>query len=109
METIAVVLSVDRAKTEDFESGFRAHELPIWEDFRARGVMVRASLSKLEISSHPEGDAQQYLVVAVFASDEGHDLHDDDPRFEEWNAIADTYQVADGKAFGGETLIDIAT
>jgi hypothetical protein len=109
METIAVVLSVKRDQVEAFEAGFREHELPIWRDFEAEGVMTRASLSRLDISSAPRGDAVQYLVVVDFATDEGHHRHDNDPRFQAWNAIADTYQVGDGMAFGGETILKVGS
>ncbi len=107
METIAVVLSVKPDQVDTFEAGFREHELPIWHDYEADGVMTRASLSRLHISSAPRGDAVQYLIVVDFATDEGHHRHDNDPRFEAWNRIADAYQVGDGMAFGGETLIKV--
>jgi len=107
METIAVVLSVKPEAVEAFEAGFREHELPIWQDFNRRGVLVRASITKMAISSAPIGDAVQYLIVAVFADDEGHHLHDHDPRFRAWNELADTYQVAEGMAFGGETFLQV--
>jgi hypothetical protein len=105
MDTVAVVLSVKPDQVEAFEAGFREHELPIWTDFRDRGVLVRASLTKMDISSVRRGDAVQYLIVAVFAGHEGHDLHDSDPRFQAWNRTADAYQSGDGLAFGGETLL----
>jgi hypothetical protein len=105
METIAVVLSVKPDQVEAFEAGFREHELPIWHDFEARGVMTRASLTKMDISSIPRGDAVQYLIVVDFATGEGHHEHDNDPRFNEWNAIADAYQVGGGVALGGETIL----
>ncbi|MEA2608646.1 MAG: hypothetical protein QOJ75_889 [Chloroflexota bacterium] len=107
METIAVVLSVKPDAVEVFEHGFREHELPIWEDFQARGILVRASITRMDISSAPNGDAVQYLIVAVFATGEGHHLHDADPRFRAWNELADAYQVADGMAFGGETFLQV--
>jgi hypothetical protein len=107
METIAVVLSVKPDKVEAFEAGFREHELPIWQDFQSRGILVRASITKMEISSAAKGDAVQYLIVAVFADGEGHHLHDDDPRFRTWNKLADAYQVAEGMAFGGETFVQV--
>ncbi len=107
METVAVVLSVANDRTTEFEAGFREHELPIWQDFNARGVMLTASLSRLDISSHPVDGATQYLIVVLFATGEGHHEHDGDSRFAAWNTLADTYQVADGKAFGGETIIRI--
>ena len=43
----------------------------------------------------------------MFADGEGHHLHDQDPRFRAWNKLADTYQVADGMAFGGETFLQL--
>ncbi len=107
METIAVVLSVKPDLVAEFEAGFRAHELPIWNDFHARGVLVRASLSRMDISSQPRDGAIQYLILAVFADGDGHHLHDDDPRFVEWNKLADAYQIGGGMAFGGQTLIQV--
>ena len=107
METIAVVLSVGEDQVEAFERGFRRQELPIWQDFVGRGILVRASLSRLDISASRVSQATQYLVVAVFATDEGHHLHDQDPRFNAWNEAADAFQVADALAFGGETIIHV--
>jgi hypothetical protein len=107
METIAVVLSVKPDQVETFEAGFREHELPIWRDYEAEGVMTRASLTKMDISNAPRGDAVQYLIVVDFATGEGHHRHDADPRFEAWNKLADAYQVGDGMAFGGETILKI--
>jgi hypothetical protein len=107
METIGVVLSVKLDKIAEFEAGFQAHELPIWRDFNARGVLLRASLSRMDISSRPVDGATQYLIVAVFADGEGHHLHDNDPRFNAWNKMADAYQVGGGMAFGGETILHV--
>jgi hypothetical protein len=44
METIAVVLSVKPDQIEAFEAGFRQHELPIWQDYEASGVIGRRGL-----------------------------------------------------------------
>jgi hypothetical protein len=108
METIAVVLSVKPDQVTAFEAGFREHEVPIWKDFRDRGVLLRASITKMDISTVARGDAVQYLIVAVFADGQGHHLHDNDPRFQAWNKMADAYQVGDGIALGGETFLEVA-
>ena len=68
---------------------------------------MRATLNRLEISTKKVDGAVQYLVVAIFAGDEGHHAHDSDPRFEAWNREADTYQVADPYVFGGETIVTV--
>jgi hypothetical protein len=105
MQTVTVVLSVGKEHVEAFEAGFREHELPVWRDLLGRGVMQRASLSRLDISSRSVEGAVQYLIAVEFATDEGHHEHDHHPGFEAWNKLADQYQIADALAFGGDTLI----
>ena len=105
METITVVLSVGNDHVGEFEKGFRDKELPVWQDLRSRGALVSASLSRLDISSRAVAGATQYLVVAVFATGEGHHEHDNHPGFAAWNKQADEYQVAEALAFGGETIL----
>ncbi len=108
METVAILLSVGRDRADEFEAGFRQHELTVWRDLQARGLMADASLNRLDITSHEVADSIQYLVVAVFTSDEGHHAHDNHPGFKAWNEIADAYQVADPLAFGGATILHLA-
>ena len=105
METVAIVLSVGADRVEKFEAGFREHEVPVWEDLRVRGLLARATLNRLDISSRPVDGATQYLVVVTFTSGEGHHVHDGHPGFKAWNEIADAYQVGEPLAFGGETVI----
>ena len=108
METVAVVLNVANDKVASFEEGFREHELPVWKDLEARGLLVRATLNRLDISSRPVTGATQYLVAVIFSSGEGHHVHDSHPGFQAWNEIADTYQVGEPLAFGGETVVSLA-
>jgi hypothetical protein len=107
METVAVILSVGTDRVDEFEAGFREHELPVWRDLEERGLLVGATLNRLDISSKPVDGATQYMVVAIFSTEEGHHAHDAHPGFEAWNAIADTYQVGGALAFGGETVIQL--
>jgi hypothetical protein len=107
VETIAIVLSVGRDRVDEFERGFDEHELPVWRDLLARGLLIRASLSRLDITTRPVAGSTQYLVVAVFATGEGHHEHDSHPGFQAWNKIADAYQVGEALAFGGETILQL--
>ena len=34
METVAVVLNVAEHRTDEFESGFREREVPVWRDLQ---------------------------------------------------------------------------
>lgn len=105
MQTIGIVLNVGKEQVEAFESGFREMEAPIWADLHARGLLIMATLTKLDITTKGVDGAAQYLVVAIFATDEGHHEHDGDPRFEAWNKQADAYQVAEPFVFGGDTIV----
>jgi hypothetical protein len=109
METIGIVLTVGNEHVEAFERGFREHEVPVWQDLQDRGLMLRGSLNRLDISSQPADGATQYLIVAVFATGEGHHAHDEHPGFRAWNEIADRYQTGPAMAFGGETIVRLPT
>ena len=107
MQTIGIVLNIGRDQVEGFERGFREMEAPIWEDLHGRGVLTMATLTRLDISTKKVDGAVQYLVVAIFATDEGHHLHDNDPRFEAWNKRADAYQIAEPHVYGGDTIVNV--
>ena len=107
VQTIGIVLNVDIGQAEEFERGFRAEEAPIWADLHSRGLLVMATLTRLDISTKKTAGAVQFLVVAIFATDEGHHAHDQDPRFEAWNKRADTFQVAEPYVFGGDTIVNV--
>jgi len=107
VQTIGIVLNVDSAQTDEFEQGFQAEEAPIWADLHGRGLLVMATLTRLDISTRKAEGAAQYLVVAIFATDEGHHVHDNDPRFEAWNKRADTFQIAEPYVFGGDTIVNV--
>lgn len=106
MHTVAVILNVAADKAGEFERGFREHEYPVWEDLFGKGKMVRASLQRLEITSHEVEGAAQYMVVATFPGHD-HDAHDSHPGFKRWDRRAEGYQIAEPLAFGGETIVQI--
>jgi len=105
MQTIGIVLNVGPDQVDAFERGFREMEAPIWTDLHARGLLTMATLTRLDISTRKVDGAAQYLVVAIFATDEGHHEHDGDPRFEAWNKQADAYQIEEPFVFGGDTIV----
>lgn len=105
MEAVGIVLNIDERKVEEFERGFREHELPIWEDYVGRGIMLHASLTRMDIATRPIKGAVQYLISVSFADGEGHHLHDADPRFQAWNEIAEAFQVETPLVTGGEIIV----
>jgi len=105
MEAVGIVLNIDAGKVAEFERGFREHELPIWEDYVGRGIMLHAYLARMDISTRPIKGAVQYLISVSFADGDGHHVHDADPRFQAWNEIADTFQVEAPIVTGGEIVL----
>ena len=105
VQTIGIVLNVGEDQAAEFERGFKEMEAPIWGDLHARGLLTMATLTRLDISTKKVERATQYLVVAIFATDEGHHEHDNDPRFGAWNKRADAYQITEPFVFGGDTLV----
>ena len=107
MQTVGIVLNVAADQAEEFERGFREMERPTWDDLHARGLLVMATLSRLDISTKSVPGAVQYLVVAIFSTDEGHHAHDSDARFEAWNTRADAYQIAEPHVYGGDPIVHL--
>ena len=65
MQTVGIVLNVGRDQTDAFERGFRVMEEPIWDDLHARGELVMATLSRLDISTIGQDGAVQYLLCCT--------------------------------------------
>jgi hypothetical protein len=107
MQTVGIVLNVAADRADEFERGFRAKELPTWQDLSGQGLMVMATLSRLDISTVRVEGAVQFLIAVVFADEQGHHAHDSDPRFEAWNREADAYQIAEPYVFGGDTIVNV--
>lgn len=108
MHTASIVLNIAADKADEFEQGFREYELPTHQDLYERGLLVMSLLARVDdITTNPVEGAVQYLVVAVFREHEGHDAHDNDPRFKAWNKKADAYQVKEPFVFGGNTIVNV--
>jgi len=107
MHTVSIVLNIAADKADAFEHAFEENEVPIWRDLHEKGIMVRASLSPLDISTVTKKGAKQYLVLAQFKEASGHHAHDSDPRFERWNEMADAYQPEEPFVFGGDSLYEV--
>ncbi len=106
MHTASIVLNIAADKADEFERGFKEYELPTHRDLHERGLLVMSLLARItDISTQRVDGAVQYLVTAVFEGIEGHNAHDEDPRFKKWNKIADAYQVEGPFVFGGDTIV----
>ena len=87
-EATGIVLRIAADRTAEFESMFEAEELPIWDDFTARGLFLDARLVKVRGGNEVRDGVQDYLLQILAANSAAHSDHDDDPRFKAFLAKA---------------------
>jgi hypothetical protein len=80
-QVTAIILHIAGAKKEEFEHLFREEEMPIWQDFVARGKFIQASLSPVEGGSEEREGIQDYILHVELRGMAEHSEHDRDPRF----------------------------
>jgi hypothetical protein len=103
-QTNAIVIRIRKDQVAEFERLFEAEELALWDDFAARGVLLRASLTRVGFGSEESEDYRCYVIIAEFPSMAGHTAHDDDPRFKAFLKKARAFQPEGPSVWGGRTL-----
>lgn len=103
-QTNAIVIRIRKEQAAEFERLFEAEEIPIWDDFASRGVLLQASLTRVAFGSEESEDYQCYVIIAEFPSMAGHSAHDDDPRFNAFLKKARAFQPRGSSVWGGRTL-----
>jgi hypothetical protein len=99
-----IVLSIDAARTTEFEALFRSGEYPTWERLGGSGKLLYASLTRIAFGPQKQQGIEQYLVVAEFTGMDGHEAHDEDSAFKEYNRRADDFQPVEPIVFGGYSV-----
>jgi hypothetical protein len=103
-EVTGIVLRIAEDRTAEFETMFAAEELPIWDDFTARGLFLDAKLVKVMGGSEVKPGVQDYLLQIVAADTSAHSTHDADPRFQSFLAKAMKMQPTQPLVWFGEPL-----
>jgi hypothetical protein len=103
-QTNAIVIRIRKEQAAEFERLFEAEELPIWDDFAARGVLLGGSFTRVAYGSEESENYTCYVIVAEFPSMAGHSAHDDDPRFNAFLTKARKLQPEGPSVWGGQTL-----
>ena len=93
----------------DFENLFAAEEVPIWDDFTARGRFLEARLVRAAGGSEERSGIQDYILHVVAADHEAHEEHDRDPRFRAFLAKAKEFQPEGPLVWFGDTIFERRT
>jgi hypothetical protein len=108
-QTNAIILRIRADQADEFERMFRDEELPIWDDFAARGKLLSASLTRATYGTEEERWKEQriveYILVAVLTGMGAHGEHDSDARFNAFLRKAKKLQPEEPLVWGGDTTI----
>ena len=104
LEATGIVLRIAADRTAEFESMFEAEELPIWDDFTARGLFLDARLVTVRGGSEVKDGVQDYLLQILAEDSRAHSAHDADPRFQSFLAKAMKLQPVEPLVWFGEAI-----
>ena len=113
-EVAAIILRVAADRTSEFEAMFEEEEIPIWDEYTAKGLFVEASLTRVEGGSeNPTGTygggpvgIQDYILHVVATDHDAHSEHDNDPRFASFLEKAKLLQPKSPLVFFGTPLFE---
>jgi hypothetical protein len=103
--TIAIILHIAADRAADFEAMFVAEEIPVWDDYTARGLFLECSLTRVNDGSEMKKGLQDY-ILHIIATPEGHNQHDHDPRFASFLERTKQLQPAEPLVWFGEQIFE---
>lgn len=108
-ETVAIILSFREAEADRFEALFEAEVYPLWQEFKANGRMLAASLTPVLDGSHDEMKAgmRKYILHVEVPGRGDHNAFDTDPRFKQFLEKALPLQPEEAKVWLGNTLFQV--
>jgi hypothetical protein len=104
-QTIAIILHIAADHAAEFEAMFEAEELPIWDDYTARGLFLDCSLTRVTGGGEEKEGVQDY-ILHIIATPEGHHQHDNDPRFASFLQRARQLQPAPPLVWFGDQIFE---
>jgi len=105
VQSIAIILRIAADRAPDFEAMFEAEEIPIWDDFTARGLFTECSLTRVTGGGQTPDGIQDYILHIV-ATEEGHTAHDHDPRFSSFLQRAKELQPNEPLVWFGDAIFE---
>jgi hypothetical protein len=80
-ETIAIILRFREKDTPAFESAFKTEVFPLWEEFKAQGKFISASLTPVMDGSEKKKGHRDYILHVEVPTRAEHEEFDAEPRF----------------------------
>jgi len=106
-ETVVIILSFRQGETEQFEKLFSTQIYPLWQEFKAQGKIIAASLTPaLDAPKMKEG-VREYLLLVEVPSRAEHEQFDTDARFLGFLEKVKKSQPEEPRVWLGNTLFKI--
>jgi hypothetical protein len=105
MQSIAIILRIASDRVAEFEAMFEAEEIPIWDDFVAKGLFRDCSLTRVTGGGQTPEGIQDY-ILHIAATEEGHTAHDHDPRFASFLEKAQRMQPKEPLVWFGDPIFE---
>jgi hypothetical protein len=106
-ETVAIILRFRVEDTEQFESAFKAEVYPLWEEFKAQGKFISASLTPAIDGSDMKDGFRDYILHVEVPSRAEHSEFDEEPRFLPFLEKFRALQPEEPKVWLGNTLFQV--
>ena len=106
-QTNAIILRVRQEEAQGFEEMFELEILPMWQEFKAQGKFLAASLTPVEGGSERKEGMRDYILHVEVPSMAEHEEFDSSARFLAFLAKAKPMQPEDPKVWLGTTRFQV--
>ena len=106
-ETIAIILRFREEDAQQFESAFKAQVYPLWEEFKALGKFISASLTPVLDGNEKKDGFRDYILHVEVPSRAEHDEFDSGQRFLPFLREFQAMQPEEPKVWLGNTLFQV--
>lgn len=105
--TIGIILRFREEQADAFERQFQEHVLPLWQEFKAQGKFIAASLSRVEGGDQQKSGVRDYILHIEVPGMAEHEEFDEHPRFLEFLPQARAMQPEEPLVWFGSTLFQV--
>ena len=106
-QTNAIILRFRKDEAQRFEELFEAEIFPMWQEFKARGKFLAASLTPVEGGSEMKQGVQDYILHVEVPSMAEHEEFDSSTRFLAFLEKAKPMQPEEPKVWLGTTRFQV--
>lgn len=106
-QTVAILLRFRQEEAEDFERLFKAEVYPLWEEFKAQGRFIAASLTPVVDGNEMKEGVRDYILHVEVPARTEHTAFDSDPRSLQFLEKARPLQPEEPKVWLGNILFQI--